>query len=83
MKALITGTIGFAGSHLVEYLFAHQPQVEVFGIKRSSHNLITFRQYARHLFAADCQLCFAQRLLGRIAIPWIASSPCSANSRGA
>ncbi len=34
MKALITGTTGFAGSHLVEYLFAHQPQVEVFGIKR-------------------------------------------------
>ncbi len=34
MKALITGTTGFAGSHLVEYLFEHQPQVEVFGIKR-------------------------------------------------
>ncbi len=34
MKALITGTTGFAGSHLVEYLLAHQPDVEVFGIKR-------------------------------------------------
>ena len=34
MKALITGTTGFAGSHLVEYLFAHQPHVEVFGIRR-------------------------------------------------
>ncbi len=34
MKALITGTTGFAGSHLVEYLFAHQPEVEVFGIRR-------------------------------------------------
>ncbi len=34
MKALITGTTGFAGSHLVEYLFDHQPQVEVVGIKR-------------------------------------------------
>ena len=34
MKALITGTTGFAGSHLVEYLLAHQPDVEIFGIKR-------------------------------------------------
>ncbi len=34
MKALITGTTGFAGSHMVEYLRAHQPDVEVFGIKR-------------------------------------------------
>ncbi len=34
MKALITGTTGFAGSHMVEYLLAHQPDVEVFGIKR-------------------------------------------------
>ena len=34
MKALITGTTGFAGSHLVEYLLAHQPDVEVYGIKR-------------------------------------------------
>ena len=34
MKALITGTTGFAGSHLVEYLFAHQPHVEVFGVRR-------------------------------------------------
>ncbi len=34
MKALITGTTGFAGSHLVEYLLAHQPEVEIFGIRR-------------------------------------------------
>ncbi len=34
MKALITGVTGFAGSHLAEYLFDHQPQVEVVGIKR-------------------------------------------------
>ncbi len=34
MKVLITGTTGFAGSHLVEYLFGHQPQVEVYGIRR-------------------------------------------------
>jgi len=34
MKALITGITGFAGSHLAEYLLAHQPQVEIVGIRR-------------------------------------------------
>lgn len=34
MKALITGITGFAGSHLAEYLLAHHPDVEVFGIHR-------------------------------------------------
>ena len=34
MKALITGVTGFAGSHLAEYLLAHQPQVEIVGIRR-------------------------------------------------
>jgi GDP-4-dehydro-6-deoxy-D-mannose reductase len=31
---LITGVTGFAGSHLAEYLLAHQPEVEVFGTHR-------------------------------------------------
>ena len=34
MKALITGITGFAGSHLAEYLLAHHPDVEVYGIHR-------------------------------------------------
>ena len=34
MKALITGITGFAGSHLAEYLLAHQGDVEVFGTRR-------------------------------------------------
>ena len=34
MRALITGVTGFAGSHLAEYLLAHQPDVEVWGIYR-------------------------------------------------
>lgn len=34
MRALITGITGFAGSHLVEYLLEHQPQVEIFGTYR-------------------------------------------------
>ena len=34
MRALITGVTGFAGSHLVEYLLEHQPQVEIYGTRR-------------------------------------------------
>src|SRR5258708_5336472 len=34
MRVLITGVTGFAGSHLAEYLLAHQPDVEVWGIYR-------------------------------------------------
>ncbi|MEE8522586.1 MAG: GDP-mannose 4,6-dehydratase, partial [Thermoanaerobaculia bacterium] len=34
MRALITGVTGFAGSHLADYLLAHQPEVEVFGTRR-------------------------------------------------
>lgn len=34
MRALITGITGFAGSHLAEYLLAHQPHVQVFGTRR-------------------------------------------------
>ena len=34
MNALITGITGFVGSHLAEYLLAHQPHVSVHGLKR-------------------------------------------------
>ena len=34
MRALITGITGFAGSHLADYLLAHQPQVQIFGTRR-------------------------------------------------
>ncbi len=34
MRALITGITGFAGSHLADYLLAHQPQVEIYGTRR-------------------------------------------------
>jgi GDP-4-dehydro-6-deoxy-D-mannose reductase len=34
MKVLITGITGFVGSHLVDFLIAHHPEVEIFGIKR-------------------------------------------------
>ena len=34
MRVLITGVTGFVGSHLVDYLAASHPQVEVHGIRR-------------------------------------------------
>ncbi|UCF16777.1 MAG: GDP-mannose 4,6-dehydratase [Phycisphaerales bacterium] len=34
MNALITGITGFVGSHLAEYILAHHPDVEVFGLVR-------------------------------------------------
>jgi GDP-mannose 4,6-dehydratase len=34
MKALITGITGFVGSHLAEYILAHQPECEVAGLIR-------------------------------------------------
>lgn len=34
MKVLITGITGFAGSHLADYILAHHPDVNVFGIVR-------------------------------------------------
>ena len=34
MRVLITGITGFAGSHLVEYLLAEEPDVEIYGTKR-------------------------------------------------
>lgn len=34
MRVLITGITGFAGSHLADYILAHHPDVEVYGIIR-------------------------------------------------
>jgi GDP-4-dehydro-6-deoxy-D-mannose reductase len=34
MRVLITGITGFAGSHLAEYILAHQPGARVFGLVR-------------------------------------------------
>jgi GDP-mannose 4,6-dehydratase len=34
MRVLITGITGFVGSHLAEYILAHHPGTQVFGIKR-------------------------------------------------
>src|SRR5512140_802071 len=34
MRVLITGVTGFVGSHMVDYLAANHPQVEVHGLRR-------------------------------------------------
>jgi GDP-4-dehydro-6-deoxy-D-mannose reductase len=34
MKVLITGITGFAGSHLADYLLAHEPEAEIYGTYR-------------------------------------------------
>lgn len=34
MRVLITGITGFVGSHLVDYILEHKPEVRIFGIKR-------------------------------------------------
>ena len=39
MKVLITGVAGFVGGHLVEFLRAEHPQVEVFGLTRPHGSL--------------------------------------------
>ena len=39
MRVLITGITGFAGSHMMDYLLAEHPEVEVFGIYRRRSRL--------------------------------------------
>ena len=53
MKALITGITGFAGSHLADYLLAHQPQVEIFGIRRWRSPMDNIAHLAEHLKLVD------------------------------
>ncbi len=56
MKALITGITGFAGSHLADYLLAHQPDVEIFGIRRwrsRTENIAHIPPDSLHLVETD------------------------------
>ena len=39
LRVLITGITGFAGSHMMDYLLAEQPEVEIFGIYRRRSRL--------------------------------------------
>jgi len=55
MNVLITGITGFAGSHLADYLLAHQPGVRVHGLVRwrSRMDNIAHLQGKIHLHEAD------------------------------
>jgi len=55
MNVLITGITGFAGSHLADYLLAHQPGVRVHGLVRwrSRMDNIAHLQGNIHLHEAD------------------------------
>jgi GDP-4-dehydro-6-deoxy-D-mannose reductase len=56
MKALITGITGFAGSHLAEYLLAHQPDVEVFGTRRWRSPLDNIEGIVDRVTLVECDL---------------------------
>jgi GDP-4-dehydro-6-deoxy-D-mannose reductase len=56
MRALITGVTGFAGSHLAEYLLAHQPDVEVWGIYRWRSRMENIDGVRGRLRMIECDL---------------------------
>jgi GDP-4-dehydro-6-deoxy-D-mannose reductase len=63
VRVLITGVTGFAGSHLVDYLLAAQPGVEIFGIKRwrSPTRNIEHVWNQIHMFECDLRDAFSVR----------------------
>jgi GDP-4-dehydro-6-deoxy-D-mannose reductase len=56
MRVLITGVTGFAGSHLAEYLLAHQPHVEVHGIYRWRSRMENLEGVRGRLRLIECDL---------------------------
>ncbi len=56
MKALITGVTGFAGSHLADYLLAHQPEVEIIGTRRWRSQLDNVRHLIGRIEMVECEL---------------------------
>lgn len=56
MKVLITGITGFVGSHLVDYILANHPRVEVYGLVRwrsPMDNLMHISQNKFKLYHSD------------------------------
>lgn len=56
MKALITGLTGFAGSHLAEYLLAHQSEIEVFGTYRWRSRRDNIEHLGNRVRLLECEL---------------------------
>ena len=55
-RALITGITGFAGSHLAEYLLAHQPDVEVWGLYRWRSRMDNLEAARSRVHLVECDL---------------------------
>ena len=69
MRALITGITGFAGSHLAEYILAHHPDTEVYGIMRWRSRTENIQGIKERIQLIECDLRDAtsvKALLGRV-----------------
>lgn len=55
-RALITGITGFAGSHLAEYLLAHEPDVEVWGLYRWRSRMENIEGVRSRVRLVECDL---------------------------
>jgi GDP-4-dehydro-6-deoxy-D-mannose reductase len=55
-RILITGVTGMVGSHLAEYLLNHQPQAQIFGVKRWRSPLENISHIENQITLIDCDL---------------------------
>lgn len=56
MKVLITGATGFVGSHLIDYILANHPEVEIYGTKRWRSSLDNISHCLGKIKLIDCDL---------------------------
>lgn len=56
MRVLITGITGFVGSHMVDYLLAEHPEVEIYGIKRWRSRTENVEHFLRKIKLFECDL---------------------------
>jgi GDP-4-dehydro-6-deoxy-D-mannose reductase len=56
MRALITGITGFAGSHLADYLIAHHPEIEVWGLYRWRSRRDNIEHLGDRVKLVECEL---------------------------
>ncbi len=69
MRVLITGITGFAGSHLADYILAHHPDVELYGIYRWRSRTENIEHSRNRFKMMECDLRDAssvQRILEQI-----------------
>ncbi len=56
MKVLITGATGFVGSHLIDYILANHPEVEIYGTKRWRSSLENISHCLDEIHLIDCDM---------------------------